>query len=195
MTVYKLLLLPGDGIGPEVMAEVERVIDWVNAREARASRPRPTSSAAAAYDAHGEAISDATMARAHAADAVMFGAVGGPKWDDVPYERARRPGCCACARISSCSPISARRSATRRSPTPLAQARPGRRPRHHDRARADRRRLFRRAEGDHRSRQRPEARRRHAGLRHLRDRAHRRASPSSLRAAPQPGAPRRRSAT
>ena len=45
---YKLLLLPGDGIGPEVMAEVSRVIAWVNAREAQPrSRPRPTSSAAA----------------------------------------------------------------------------------------------------------------------------------------------------
>ena len=46
MTVYKLLLLPGDGIGPEVMAEVERVIAWVKSGQTLASRPRPTSSAA-----------------------------------------------------------------------------------------------------------------------------------------------------
>ena len=61
----------------------------------------------------------------------------------------------------------------------VAEARTGRRARHPDRARADRRRLFRRAEGDPRSRQRPEARHRHPGLRHLRDRAHR---PRRLRA-------------
>ena len=55
----------------------------------------------------------------------------------------------------------------------LAQARGRRGARHHDRARADRRRLFRRAEADHRSRQRTEARHRHPGLRHVRNRAHR----------------------
>ena len=47
MTTYKLLLLPGDGIGPEVMAEVERVVAWVNTSGLAASRPRPTWSAAA----------------------------------------------------------------------------------------------------------------------------------------------------
>ncbi len=48
MTTYKLLLLPGDGIGPEVMGEVDRLVAWINAQRPRhASRPRPTWSAAA----------------------------------------------------------------------------------------------------------------------------------------------------
>jgi 3-isopropylmalate dehydrogenase len=86
------------------------------------------------------------MAKAMAADAVLFGAVGGPKWDDVPYEVRPKPACCACARIWSCLPTCARRSAIRRWPRLLAEAGTGRRPRHPDRARTHRRRLFRRAE-------------------------------------------------
>jgi 3-isopropylmalate dehydrogenase len=80
-----LLLLPGDGIGPEVMAETRRVIDWFNARGAGFETEEDLVGGIA-YDAHGRSISDATMARALAADAVLFGAVGGPKWDDVPYD-------------------------------------------------------------------------------------------------------------
>src|SRR5215813_2488841 len=68
MATHKLLLLAGDGIGPEVMAEVKRLIAWMN------------------DDAHGVAITDETMAKAQSADAVIFGAVGGPKWDKVPYD-------------------------------------------------------------------------------------------------------------
>jgi len=86
MTSYNLLLLPGDGIGPEIMEEVKRVIAWFN------DRGDPTFSydedlvGGSAYDAHGAAVSDATMAKAVATDAVIFGAVGGPKWDSVPYD-------------------------------------------------------------------------------------------------------------
>ena len=79
MTVYKLLLLPGDGIGPEVMAEVERVVAWVNARGEARIETETDLVGGCAYDAHGEAISDETMGRALQADAVMLGAVGGPE--------------------------------------------------------------------------------------------------------------------
>ena len=89
---YKLLLLPGDGIGPEVMAEVERVVAWVNARGAAAIETETDLVGGCAYDAHGAAISDATMRRASAADAVMLGAVGGPKWDGVPYDQRPEAG-------------------------------------------------------------------------------------------------------
>ena len=66
---------------------------------------------------HGVAITDAAMAKAQKADAVMFGAVGGPKWDERSLcSTAPRPACCACARISTCSPTFALRSAIRRSP-------------------------------------------------------------------------------
>ncbi len=87
MTVRNLFLLPGDGIGPEAMGEVRKIIAYMNdAKNAAASSPTKAWSAARAYDAHGAAISDADMAKAMAADAVLFGAVGGPKWDSVPYE-------------------------------------------------------------------------------------------------------------
>lgn len=92
MAVYKLLLLPGDGIGPEVMAEVGRLVDWVNARGLAHIETLTDLVGGCAYDAHGEAVSDLTMARALAADAVMLGAVGGPKWDGVPYDQRPEAG-------------------------------------------------------------------------------------------------------
>jgi 3-isopropylmalate dehydrogenase len=92
MAVFKLLLLPGDGIGPEVMAEVSRLVDWVNARGLATIETETDLVGGCAYDAHGEAISDATMEKALAADAVMLGAVGGPKWDGVPYEHRPEAG-------------------------------------------------------------------------------------------------------
>ena len=85
MAQRKLLLLPGDGIGPEAMREVEKLIALLN----RAGAGFETETAlvgGSAFDAHGAAISDADMALAMSADAVLFGAVGGPKWDGVPYE-------------------------------------------------------------------------------------------------------------
>ena len=85
MTTRHLLLLPGDGIGPEVMGATKTVIDWFNARGAGFSFEEDLVGGCA-YDAHGKAISDATMGRALAADAVLLASVGGPKWDDVPYE-------------------------------------------------------------------------------------------------------------
>ena len=92
MAVFKLLLLPGDGIGPEVMAEVSRLVDWVNARGIAAIETETDLVGGCAYDSHGEAISDATMDKALAADAVMLGAVGGPKWDGVPYDQRPEAG-------------------------------------------------------------------------------------------------------
>ncbi len=86
MPTYNLLLLPGDGIGPEVMAEVERLISWLNGRGKARFDTETDLVGGCAYDAHGRAISDATMAKAMRADAVMLGAVGGPKWDNVPYD-------------------------------------------------------------------------------------------------------------
>ena len=86
MATHKLLLLPGDGIGPEVMAEVKKLIAWMNARGMGTFETEEGLVGGCAYDAHGVAITDETMAKAHAADAVIFGAVGGPKWDKVPYD-------------------------------------------------------------------------------------------------------------
>ncbi|HHI82303.1 MAG TPA: 3-isopropylmalate dehydrogenase [Rhizobiales bacterium] len=88
----KLFLLPGDGIGVEVMAEVERLVDWFNERGIASFETEKGLVGGCAYDAHGEAISDADMALAEAGDAVIFGAVGGPKWDDVPYDQRPEAG-------------------------------------------------------------------------------------------------------
>src|SRR6266513_524094 len=86
MATHKLLLLPGDGIGPEVMAEVKRLIDWLNSQGLAHFETEQALVGGAAYDASKQSISDATMTLAQVADAVIFGAVGGPKWDSVPYE-------------------------------------------------------------------------------------------------------------
>jgi len=86
MSSYDLLMLPGDGIGPEVVNEVERVIDWFNKNTDSKFEIEKDLVGGSAYDAHGAAISDAAMDLAHKSDAVIFGAVGGPKWDNVPFE-------------------------------------------------------------------------------------------------------------
>ncbi len=86
MATRKLFLLPGDGIGPEAMAEVKKLIAALNEKLGAGFETEEGLVGGIAYDAHGAAISEADMARALAADAVLFGAVGGPKWDSVPYE-------------------------------------------------------------------------------------------------------------
>jgi len=87
-----LLLLPGDGIGVEIMAEVEKLISHLNKNGKTDFSIETGLVGGAAYDAHGEAISDADMAKAMDADAVIFGAVGGEKWNDVPYEKRPEAG-------------------------------------------------------------------------------------------------------
>jgi 3-isopropylmalate dehydrogenase len=86
MATYKLLLLPGDGIGPEVMAEVEKVAAALSRTGLATFEFERGLVGGCAYDAHGKAISDDDMALARDADAVLLGAVGGPKWADVPYD-------------------------------------------------------------------------------------------------------------
>lgn len=86
MATYKLLLLPGDGIGPEVMSEVEKVANFLGEAGVAQFETEKGLVGGCAYDAHGQAISESDMALAQAADAVIFGAVGGPKWDAVPYD-------------------------------------------------------------------------------------------------------------
>jgi 3-isopropylmalate dehydrogenase len=86
MATHKLLLLPGDGIGPEVMAEVKKLIAWMNSHGMGTFETEEGLVGGSCYDAHQVSITDATMERAHAADAIIFGSVGGPKWDKVPYD-------------------------------------------------------------------------------------------------------------
>jgi 3-isopropylmalate dehydrogenase len=89
MSNKKILVLPGDGIGVEVMQEVLRIMDWMAKNKSIAFDITERLVGGSAYDQEGDSISDATMDEALKADAVLFGAVGGSKWDDV--ERAKRP--------------------------------------------------------------------------------------------------------
>src|SRR6202050_4612959 len=92
MATYNLLLLAGDGIGPEVMAEVKRLLGFYAKKGVADFRTEDGLVGGAAYDAHNVAITEETMAKAHACDAVIFGAVGGPKWDKVPFEARPEAG-------------------------------------------------------------------------------------------------------
>ncbi|MGN6157300.1 MAG: 3-isopropylmalate dehydrogenase [Devosia sp.] len=83
---HKLFLLPGDGIGVEVMGEVKKLVDWLNREQKTDFVTDSGLVGGSAYDKHGAAISEDDMQKALASDAVIFGAVGGPKWDKVPYE-------------------------------------------------------------------------------------------------------------
>jgi 3-isopropylmalate dehydrogenase len=80
-----LLILPGDGIGPEVMDQVVRIIDWLGDKRDLKFDVSTDLVGGAAYDAHGTPLTDETMAKAQAADAVLLGAVGGPKYDDLDF--------------------------------------------------------------------------------------------------------------
>src|SRR6266536_1824839 len=81
-----LLLLPGDGIGPEVMAEVKRLIAFMNENGLGRFETEEALVGGSCYDLYGVAVTEKTMAKANAADAMIFAAVGGPKWDKVPYD-------------------------------------------------------------------------------------------------------------
>ncbi|RBW61226.1 3-isopropylmalate dehydrogenase [Ruegeria sp. A3M17] len=85
MSNPSLLILPGDGIGPEVMAEVRRVINWFGAKRGLEFDVSEDLVGGTAYDAHGKPLSDETMAKAQEVDAVLLGAVGGPKYDDLDF--------------------------------------------------------------------------------------------------------------
>ena len=85
MSNPSLLILPGDGIGPEVMAEVTKIIDWFGAKRNMPFDVSEDLVGGAAYDAHGAPLHDDTMARAQEVDAVLLGAVGGPKYDNLDF--------------------------------------------------------------------------------------------------------------
>ena len=88
----KLLMLPGDGIGPEVMGEVKRVIGWMDKRRHVSFDVTDDLVGGSAYDVHKSALADATLDIAMNVDAVMLGAVGGPKWDNVPRDARPEAG-------------------------------------------------------------------------------------------------------
>ena len=80
-----LLVLPGDGIGPEVMGEVRRVIDWFDRRRAVGFDVREGLVGGSSYEKHKTPLTDDVMGQAMESDAVLFGAVGGPAWDNLDF--------------------------------------------------------------------------------------------------------------
>jgi 3-isopropylmalate dehydrogenase len=82
----KLLMLPGDGIGPEVMREVSGILEWLDRRHIASFDIGEALVGGAAIDAEGTPIAPEVVARAKASDAVLFGAVGGPKWDKLGFD-------------------------------------------------------------------------------------------------------------
>jgi len=87
-----ILILPGDGIGPEIMAEAERVLEALRARHGFDARWSHALIGGAAVDASGEPLPAATLEAARQADAVLLAAVGGPKYDGLPREQRPERG-------------------------------------------------------------------------------------------------------
>jgi 3-isopropylmalate dehydrogenase len=80
----KVLILPGDGIGPEIVREARKVLSCVNSQFDLGLELDEQLVGGAAIDATGKPLPDDTLAAAQAADAILLGAVGGPKWDSIP---------------------------------------------------------------------------------------------------------------
>ena len=92
MSTYNLMILPGDGIGPEGCAEVSKLIDWINDNTDLTINTQHGLIGGSAYDAHGVPLSDETLEACRNSDAIVMGAVGGPKWDGVEYNKRPEAG-------------------------------------------------------------------------------------------------------
>ncbi|MDY0261230.1 3-isopropylmalate dehydrogenase [Syntrophotalea acetylenica] len=89
---FKLAVLPGDGIGPEIMAEAMKVLDAIEQKFGVRFERNFANVGGVAIDTDGKALPDATIALCHASDAILFGSVGGPKWDLLPAEERPERG-------------------------------------------------------------------------------------------------------
>ena len=87
-----LLMLPGDGIGPEVCTEIRKVVDWMDKRRAVSFDIAEDLVGGAAYDAYGTPLTDEAMDKAQNCDAVIFGAVGGPQYDNLGWDARPEAG-------------------------------------------------------------------------------------------------------
>jgi 3-isopropylmalate dehydrogenase len=86
MSTYHIAVLPGDGIGPEVMEQANRVLDAVCHKFDIILERTTYPVGGFAIDHHGEALPKATLEGCEQADAILFGSIGGPKWDSLPLE-------------------------------------------------------------------------------------------------------------
>ena len=83
----KFLMLPGDGIGPEVVGEVKKIINWFNSKKSMDFEMEEGLAGGASYDKYGTPITDEVFYKALESEAVILGAVGGPKWDNVEFSK------------------------------------------------------------------------------------------------------------
>ena len=89
---YKILILPGDGIGPEIVEQARRVAGWYAKNRNFGFTTEEDLVGGISYETHGDPATDAMMKKALAADAVLFGAVGGPQWDKLPFDKKPERG-------------------------------------------------------------------------------------------------------
>ena len=92
MASYRIALLAGDGIGPEVTAEAARVLEAVGKRAGVSFQFTPALNGGAAIDATGGPLPRQTLELCRSSQAILFGAVGGPKWDHLPQEQKAERG-------------------------------------------------------------------------------------------------------
>ena len=83
----KILLLPGDGIGPEVMSEVRKIINWLNKNKSLDFKIEEDLVGGVSYEKHKNPITDEVFYKALESEAVILGAVGGPKWDNLEFSK------------------------------------------------------------------------------------------------------------
>lgn len=88
MKTYKIAVLPGDGIGPEVMEEAIKVLDRISKKHKVKFDYNYADVGGVAYDGHGTAMPAKTLKICENSDAILFGSVGGPKWENLPREKS-----------------------------------------------------------------------------------------------------------
>ena len=88
----KILLLPGDGIGPEVINEVKKIINWFNNKKSLDFEIDEDLAGGCSYDKHGTPITDEVFYKALESEAIILGAVGGPKWDNLEFSKKPERG-------------------------------------------------------------------------------------------------------
>ncbi len=138
----QILVLPGDGVGPEIMAEAEKVLRILQRHHGLDAALEHGLIGGAAIDAEGVPLPDATLAAARKSDAILFGAIGGARWDNI--ERSLRPERGLLAIRAGLGAQSAAGHGVPGTGGILeSESGPGFRTGHHDSARTHRRYLFR----------------------------------------------------
>lgn len=99
MATHHIAVLPGDGIGSEVMAEALKVLEAVKSKFSLDITTQEYDVGGCAIDNHGHALPDETLKGCEQADAILFGSIGGPKWDNLPLEQ--RPERAALLKLRS----------------------------------------------------------------------------------------------